>query len=268
METTLEETKATSFINERRSRILEALRRKNIVKVSELSREFGVSVVSIRRDLQELEEMGLLKRIQGGAINIYPNNLTPPLAQRMEQNNEKKERIGKLAAALVRPNDRLIIDSGTTTLQVAKSIAKRMNELQSLSVITGFLPVVRELGNCVGVHMIVLGGIYLSGYDLVVGPQTIEQLKGLHADKMFLGTDGLTFQQGLTTANVLEAEVARAMVRASTEVIVVTDSSKIGVMGLATIMPIDLIHVLVTDTNAPPDFVASLKERGVEVLLA
>lgn len=85
---------------------------------------------------------------------------------------------------------------------------------------------------------------------------------------MFLGTDGLTFQQGLTTANVLEAEVARAMVRASNEVIVVTDSSKIGVMGLATIMPVDLIHVLVTDTDAPTDFVTSLQERGVDVLLA
>ncbi len=268
MEAIFDETKPPPFVNERRSRILEELRRKNIVKVSELSQKFGVSVVSIRRDLQELEEMGLLKRVQGGAINLHPNNLTPPLAQRMQQNNEKKERIGQLAASLVQPNDRLIIDSGTTTLQVAKHIAKRMNELQSLSVITSFLPVVRELGNCAGVHMIVLGGIYLPGYDLVVGPQTIEQLKGLHAEKMFLGTDGLTFQQGLTTANVLEAEVARAMVRASSEVIVVTDSSKIGAIGLATIMPVDQIHVLVTDMDAPPNFVASLQERGVDVRLA
>jgi len=245
---------------ERRSRILEELKRNNLVRVVELSKQFGVSTVSIRRDLQELEEMGLLKRIAGGAVNILPNNLTPPLAQRMNQNNEKKERIGKAAASL-------IIDSGTTTIQVAKSVASRIDELQSLSVITGFLPVVRELGSCKGVHMILLGGIYLAEYDLVVGPQTIEQLRGLHADKMFLGTDGLTFQQGLTTANVLEAEVARAMVRAASEVIVVTDSSKIGVIGLATIMPVEMMHVLITDMDAPPEFVASLQERGVDVIL-
>jgi len=252
---------------ERRSRILEELKRNNLVRVVELSRQFCVSTVSIRRDLQELEEMGLLKRIAGGAVNIFPNNLTPPLAQRMNQNNGKKERIGKAAASLVKPNDRLIIDSGTTTLQVAKSVASRINELQILSVITGFLPVVWELGSCKGVHMILLGGIYLAEYNLVVGPQTIEQLRGLHADKMFLGTDGLTFQQGLTTANVLEAEVARAMVRAASEVIVVTDSSKIGVIGLATIMPVEMMHVLITDMDAPPEFVASLQERGVDVIL-
>lgn len=252
---------------ERRSRILEELKRNNLVRVVELSKRFGISTVSIRRDLQELEEMGLLKRIAGGAVNILPNNLTPPLAQRMNQNNERKERIGKAAAKLVKPNDRLIIDSGTTTLQVAKSIASRIDELQSLSVITGFLPVVRELGSCKGVHMILLGGIYLAEYDLVVGPQTVEQLRGLHVDKMFLGTDGLTFQQGLTTANVLEAEVARAMVRAASEVVVVTDSSKIGVIGLATIMPVEMMHVLVMDMDAPPGFVASLQERSVDVIL-
>ncbi len=258
----------TSQANERRSRILEELKRMNLVRVSELSKKFGVSSVSIRRDLQELEEMGLLKRIQGGAINVLLNNLTPPLAQRMEFSNEKKERIGRVAASLVKPGDRLIIDSGTTTLRVAKCIANRMSEIQSLSIITGFLPIVRELGHWSGVHLILLGGIYLPEYDLVVGPPAIEQLKGLHAEKMFLGTDGLTLQQGLTTANLLEAEVARAMVRAADKVIVVTDSSKIGMIGLATIMPIDRIHTLITDTDAPSDFVTMLQDQGVEVILA
>ncbi len=258
----------TSQIKERRSRILEELKRKNIVRVTELSEKFRVSSVSIRRDLQELEEMGLLKRIQGGAVNAFLNNLTPPLAQRMEINNEKKDRIGRVAASLVKHGDRLIIDSGTTTLRVAKYITGRIAEIQSLTIITGFLPIVRELGHLGGVHMILLGGIYLPEYDLVVGPPTIEQLKGLHAEKMFLGTDGLTLQKGLTTANLLEAEVARAMVRAADKVIVVTDSSKIGMIGLATIMPIDRIHTLITDTDAPSDFVTMLQDQGVEVILA
>ena len=116
-------------------------------------------------------------------------------------------------------------------------------------------------------HFILLGGIYLPGYDLVVGPQTVRQLQSLHADKMFLGTDGFTFQQGLTTANVLEAEVARAMVQASDEIIVVTDSSKIGVIGLATIMPVNMINKVITDHEAPMEFVRGLEEQGVEVIL-
>jgi DeoR/GlpR family transcriptional regulator of sugar metabolism len=112
-----------------------------------------------------------------------------------------------------------------------------------------------------------LGGVYLPNYDLVIGPQTIDNLKNLHADKLFLGTDGLTFTQGITTANVLEAEVDRAMVNASSEVIVVADSSKIGVIGLATILPLAEIDKLVTDSDAPQDFVRELREQGVEVIL-
>jgi DeoR/GlpR family transcriptional regulator of sugar metabolism len=102
----------------------------------------------------------------------------------------------------------------------------------------------------------------------VVGPQAIEALKGLHADKMFLGADGLTFSNGVTTANVLEAEVDRALVQSASRVIVVADSSKIGVIGLITIMPLDKISTLVTDEKAPRDFVDALRAQGVEVIIA
>jgi DeoR/GlpR family transcriptional regulator of sugar metabolism len=253
--------------NERRSSILAELSQYQLVRVVDLSDRLGVSEVSIRRDLQILEERGLLKRVHGGAVNIPADNLTPPLVQRMNQNSEAKERIGRMAASLVQSSEKLIIDSGTTTLRVAKYIAAEMRRMRSLSVITGFLPIVRELGVRPEIHFILLGGIYLSDYDLVVGPQTVRQLQGLHVDKMFLGTDGFTFQQGLTTANVLEAEVARAMVQASDEIIVVTDSSKIGVIGLATIMPVNMINKVITDSEAPKEFVRGLEEQGVEVIL-
>ena len=163
--------------------------------------------------------------------------------------------------------DRLIIDSGTTPLQVARHIPPELLASGNLTVITASLPIARELGSHPGVHLILLGGVYLSAYDLVIGPQTIDNLRNLHADKLFLGTDGLTFTQGITTANVLEAEVDRAMVHASSEVIVVSDSSKIGVIGLVTIMPLTEIDKLVTDLDAPRDFVEELHEQGVEVTL-
>ena len=261
-----------SITEKRRSSIIEELRRHQMVKVSELSNRFGVSEVSIRRDMRYLEALGVLKRVHGGAISVAnrpiagPTMADPAMAG-TDLRTEQKQRIGRAAAAMVAPGDRLILDSGTTTMQVAAHLSNNLLADGNLTVITASLSIVRQLGAHKGLHLIVLGGIYFPDYELMVGPQTIETLKSLHADKMFLGTDGLTFSQGITTANVLEAEVDRAMVRAATEVIVVADSSKIGGIGLATIMPLSGIHKLITDTDAPADFVGALREQGIEVIL-
>ena len=257
----------TPVSDKRRSEILEYLSHSSTVKVADLSDSLGVSEVSIRRDLQRLEELGLLKRVHGGAVSTSQELHGSAISNRFQRNHEKKERIGRAAAELVCPGERLILDSGSTTVHVARGICSYLPNTGNLTIMTASLPVVREAGNCPGVHLILLGGIYLPGYEILVGPQTIEQLKGLHADKMFVGTDGITHSHGLTTANVLEAEVDRAMVSAATEVIVVSDSSKIGLIGLVTILPLANIHKLITDSEAPPDFVASLREMGIEVIL-
>lgn len=257
----------TSVAEQRRSLILTELGRTQSLKVAELSDHLGISEVSIRRDLQILEDLGLLKRVHGGAIAIPDQIAGEALSARWYQNLEKKERIGQAAAQMVQRGNRLIIDSGTTPLQVARHLPPELLALGNLTVITASLPIGREVGSHPGIHLILLGGVYLPAYDLVVGPQTIDNLKNLHADKLFLGTDGLTLTQGITTANVLEAEVDRAMVNASSEVIVVSDSSKIGVIGLVTIMPLTRIDKLVTDSDAPPGFVEELRRQGVEVNL-
>jgi DeoR/GlpR family transcriptional regulator of sugar metabolism len=126
---------------------------------------------------------------------------------------------------------------------------------------------VQELGGWNGIHLLLLGGLYLPTSKVVAGPQTLENLEGIHADKMFLGADGVTLSGGITTSNVLEAEVDRKMVSVAEEVILVTDSSKIGEKGLISIVPLDRIHKMVTDTGAPPEFVARLREMGIEVIL-
>ena len=256
-----------SITEKRRSSIIEELRRHEVVKVSELSNRFGVSEVSIRRDMRYLEKLGALKRVHGGAISVANRPVAGSTMAGTELRTEQKQRIGRAAAAMVTPGDRLILDSGTTTMQVAAHLSNNLLADGNLTVITASLSIVRQLGAHKGLHLIVLGGIYFPDYELMVGPQTIETLKSLHADKMFLGTDGLTFSQGITTANVLEAEVDRAMVRAATEVIVVADSSKIGVVGLTPIVPLTKIHKLITDSDASPDFVAALREQGIEVVL-
>jgi len=255
-----------TFTSKRRSIILEELSRNRSVRVADLSISQGVSEVSIRRDLQILEEQGLLKRVHGGAVSLE-SAYTTPLALHMDAQREKKERIGRAASAMVSRDESLIFDSGSTPLQVARSLDKELLNSGNLTAVTAHLPIVRQLGQWPGVHLILLGGIYVPAYEVLVGPQTIDQLKDLHVDKMFLGTDGMTLSHGFTTANVLEAEVDRAMVQAATEVIVVSDSSKIGTIGLATIMPVSGIDKLITDTDAPPDFVAALRDLGIEVIL-
>jgi DeoR family fructose operon transcriptional repressor len=254
--------------DERRTLILEHLARDQMVKVAELSDRFDVSEVSIRRDLDRLDRLGLLKRVHGGAVAIPSAALGQPHVTKMRHHVDEKERIGRAAAQMIHDGDRLIFDSGTTVLQIARSISGDLLNAGHLTVITGSLPIVQELGPWKGVHLIVLGGIYLPDYEMIVGPQTIEHLNGLHADRVFLGTDGLTFSHGVTTANLLEAEVDRSMVEAASEVIVVADSSKIGVIGLTTILPVTNIDKLITDDKAPADFLAALREQGVEVILA
>lgn len=253
---------------QRRAQIIAELKRVQRLRVADLSNSLGVSEVSVRRDLQILEDLGLLKRVHGGALVVEDQIGSDELSTRWYRNLEKKERIGRAAAKLVQRGDHLLVDSGTTTLQVVRNLPQELLASGDLSVITASLPIVREVGGYSGVHLILLGGVYMRAYDLVAGPQTIENLKNLHADKLFLGTDGLTLTQGITTANVLEAEVDRAMVNASTETIVVSDSSKVGVIGLATIMALSRINKLVIDSDAPPDFVEVLRGQGVEVMLA
>ncbi|MGC8787865.1 MAG: DeoR/GlpR family DNA-binding transcription regulator [Anaerolineae bacterium] len=252
--------------NEKRKlAILEELANAHRVLVSDLSQKFGVSEVSIRRDLEELEARGLLRRVWGGAVSVPQTILEWSFNEKMMMHKEQKERIGRAAAALVKDGDVIIMDSGTTVVHVARHISRDILTSGHLTVITSSLPIVRELGCWKGVHLILLGGIYLPQQEVVAGPQSIACLSGLHADKMFLGAGGLSLEVGATTATVLDAEVDRACVKASDQVIAVIDSSKIGRKGLATVVPLTDIDILITDDGAPPDFVAQVTALGVEV---
>ena len=253
--------------SQRRSLIVDAIKRTDILKVSELSQLFGVTMVTIRRDLDILEKNGKLKRIHGGAVSVDPYDKSKLFGSQDHETELIKERIGQAAAELISKSDKIIIDSGSTPLRVVNNISYNLLNNGSLTIITNSLPVCHSLRFEKGVNLIILGGLYLADYQLVVGPRTIDHLKTLNADKVFLGTDGLTFSQGVTTANVLEAEVSQEMVKVANQVIVVSDSSKIGQKGLASMVPLTEIHMLITDRNAPDDFVKQLREYGVEVIL-
>lgn len=250
----------------RRAAILAELAQNREVKVASLSERFGVSEVMIRRDLERLERNGFLKRIRGGAIALPRAIVGEVNASDFRDHAGEKERIGAAAAALVRPGDHIILDSGTTVLQLARHLQGDLLNRGNLTVVTNSLHIVRELGPWAGVQMLLLGGIYLPQYDIVVGPKTVSSLRELCVDKTFLGAKGLTLERGITTSNVLEAEADRAAVEAAQEVVLLADSSKFGVDSLVNLTSLDKIHKVITDVNAPPSMVAALEERGIEVI--
>jgi DeoR/GlpR family transcriptional regulator of sugar metabolism len=246
---------------------MDELARQRVIRIADLSSQFSVSEVSIRRDLERLERLGMLKRVHGGAVMPPATAVAFPSSTTAAKTLPAKERIGRAAAQMIKAGDRVIFDSGTTVLQVARHLTGDLLTSGNLTVITSSLPVIYELGAWKSVHLLLLGGIYLPDWQVTVGPQTIANLATLHADKLFLGADGLTHSHGVTTANVLEAEVDRAMIKAADEVILVADSSKIGGIGLTTILPLDRVHKLITDDAAPPAFISALRDAGVDVLL-
>jgi len=252
----------------RRMAVLEIARDDSMVRVSELSQRLGVSQVSIRRDLEKLVEYGLLKRVHGGAVAVQQEDVSEFYGQKLVLHQEEKRRIARAALSLIRPHDRIILDSGTTVLNLAQEIAQHANDLKRLTVITAAWSVFRELASVRDITLIILGGIYLPDSQTLVGPQTVAGLHNLHVDRLFLGADGLSLLSGVTTSNMLEAEVSRAMVRAADLVTVLTDSSKIDNVGFTSIVPISQIHQLITDEGVPADFVDALREQGVEVILA
>ncbi len=252
---------------ERRSQIAQMVVEKGRVLVSDLVIQFDVTETSIRRDLSLLEASHRLKRIHGGAIPVPGSSRTDSFAEKIAFHIRAKERIGKAAAALIRPKDVVIFDSGTTTLQAIRHVPAPLRESGLITLVTNSMPVAQEVLAWPSPNLTILGGLYLPDYQATVGPQTLGQLRELTADKVFLGADGLTLTSGPTTANILMAEVDRMMAEHARQVILVVDSSKMGRVGFVPIKPLSGIHTLLTDADAPEELVRSIRALGTEVVL-
>lgn len=252
---------------ERRSLIAQMVMENGVVFLTELVDKFQITETSIRRDLTLLENAGRLKRIHGGAVTASGNVRSDSFSEKMQLHNAAKQRIGKAAAELIRPHDVLLFDSGTTTLEIVKQISPELKQGTSITLVTNSLPISQEVLAWPSPNLIVLGGIYLPDYQATAGPQTLQQLNELTADCVFLGTDGLTLTGGVTTANILMAEVDRLMVDRSRKVVLVTDSSKFGRIGFVPAASLNRFQMIITDTEAPPELVSSIRDLGVDVKL-
>jgi DeoR/GlpR family transcriptional regulator of sugar metabolism len=250
--------------NKRRKAILEALAGKQSVRVAELSSQLGVSEVSIRRDLGYLQNAGLLHRSRGTAeaarqLSVFEGRLLHASAV--------KRAIGKAAAALVKPGSTIFLDSGTTVLQIAEQLPETLLNAGGLTIITRSLTIAAELRKRRQVRLILLGGVYAPDFDDFVGSAVERALEEIHADILFVGTDGVTAERGFTTDNILEAGLYRKIITCADRVVAVTDSTKIGVGKVQSILPFDAIHAFITDSAAPQGFVGSLRDRGIEVII-
>jgi DeoR family transcriptional regulator of aga operon len=253
--------------SERRSRILDLLNEGGRVRVTDLVAALGVTDTSIRRDLSILETEGKLRRVHGGAVPLPADPRAERYGEKLSLRLAEKRRIGAAAAEMVEPGDILFIDSGTTTQQVIASISGPLRAGGMLTIVTNSLPLVGELRTWPAPNAILLGGYYLPDYQATVGPQAVEQLSRISADKVFLGADGLTVEEGLTTGHVLMADLDRLMAERARQVILTADSSKLGRAGLVRVIGVRQIHVVITDHEAPPAIVEAIRAEGVEVRL-
>jgi DeoR family transcriptional regulator of aga operon len=249
---------------ERRRAVLEIVNRQGRVVISELSRHFQVSPVTARADIAALSKRDLLVRSHGGAIKKAELSVDFPLEVKASQHHDEKVRIGIAAAALVREGQTALLDSGTTTLEVARAIRNR--KLSRLTIITNSLAIAWELCAVNEINLIMIGGILRGISRSFAGPQALKMLVDLRVDHFFLGVDGLEPEIGPSTPDILEAELNAAMIRAAREVSVVTDSSKIGRSSFSLIAPIASVHRIITDERISPEHLASLKGRGIEVI--
>ena len=252
------------LVEERRRLIVELLEKQERATVEELVDRFGVSAVTIRGDLDRLAELGALVRSHGGALKRLQQR-DVPIAVKETLHHSEKVRIGYAAAQLIRDGETIILDSGTTTAEIARQL--KFLELKSLTVVTNGLNIAMELANLPYIRVIMLGGLLRQMSYSTVGPQAEQTLRGLYADRLFLGVDGLDLVGGLTTPDLLEAQLNALMIRVSREVTTVADSSKFQRRSLSLISSVSDLHRVITDDKADPQVVNSLRAQNIDVLV-
>ena len=253
-----------AMLQQRRQEILEKVRTQRMVKVLDLVKEYGVSVETIRRDLEYLESAGLLRRVYGGAVAHGLYGQEPTYSYREMVNYREKAAIGIKAAQLIEDGDTVIFDVGTTCLEVARNLKNK----KDLTIITNATLIAHEMlrqNNC---RVILLGGEMRAGELSVSGYIADRNLKDFYANKMIMGVGGVTVERGYTDYHLQEANTRRCMIEQSDLVIAVADYSKIGVTAMNFVCDISRVEKLVTDWSTPEPVLRAFRDKGVEVIVA
>ncbi len=248
---------------ERRDEITRLVAENGRVTVKELTQMYNVSAVTIRNDLNFLQEKGLLHRAYGGALRWDTVSFDTAIKEKEKLHSEEKQKIGKAASKLINDGDSIIIDSGTTTMEIAKNIHGK----KDLTVMTNAINIATDLAGISGITLMLTGGTLRETSFSLVGPQAEEILQEFYFDKVFLGVDGFDMEYGLTTPNFLEAQLNRLMVKRSRETIVVLDSSKFGRRSLSLIVKPNDIDIVITDSNVSDKYKRGIEDMDIELII-
>jgi DeoR/GlpR family transcriptional regulator of sugar metabolism len=247
----------------RHGMIIELVQEKGEVSVAELSASIGVSSMTIRRDLETLESEGALQRVHGGAIIDASRSYILPYSVRTQRNKDAKERIGAAAATLLQDREAVILDAGTTTLEVARALRGRRN----LTVVTLSLQVANLLVKNRGIRLIMTGGTVVPGEQSMVGDFAENAFSNVRCDTFVMGVGGICLESGCTDFSLDDARVKRAALARAQRCIVVADSSKLGKVCFAQICPLGRLDVLVTDSGVSEESLSRFAEERVEVVV-
>jgi len=245
------------LVDERRQTILQLIEKKGFVSLTQLIEHVGASDSTIRRDLEVLDGSGQIRRTRGGAT--YVGESLTSFDVRRTKARDQKERIAEAAAAFVETGETVILDGGTTTLEVARQLAGR-----SLQVVTNSIPIVNALVNSKETELIVIGGFLYPKTGVNLGPIAVESLKSIHARRLFISVGGIT-AASLFNSNALLVETERQMIESAEEVIVVSDSSKLGHSALAQLCPLQIVDRLIVDAGITDEWREIIEQANVEL---
>jgi DeoR/GlpR family transcriptional regulator of sugar metabolism len=248
---------------DRLARLRELIRQSGVIRVDALCRQLAVSPATVRRDLDQLEQAGTIRRVHGGAVSVESRLEEPLFDNKTSIAAREKHRIAEAALGLLSSGDTVYLDGGSTVLELARLLCDRTN----ITVVTNSLRAATELAGR-GPRLILIGGELRRLSQTAVGPLTRHALEGLHLDKAFMGTIGLTLKEGLTTTEPSEAFTKELVMEHAREVILLADSSKAGKVSFVRSGSLDKVHTVITDTRINRKFARELTKKGIKVVRA
>lgn len=239
------------------------IRDRGVIRVEDLCRQLKVSAATVRRDLDQLERSGAIRRVHGGAVSLDSRLDEPVFADKTSLAAREKRRIAEAALTFIEPGDTIYLDGGSTVLELARLLRERAN----LTLVTNSLQAAQELAGQ-GPRLILIGGELRRLSQTLVGPLTRLMLQDLHLDKAFMGTIGFSLKEGLTTTDPGEAFTKELVMEQARRVIVLADSSKAGKVAFARAGRWENVHTLVTDKQVDKSFVKEFNKKGIKLLRA
>jgi len=253
-----------SIKSERQDQILDIIKQNSRMTLAEISENFGVSEITIRRDVKMLEDLGIVRRAHGGVVYYAEPETEAPVVRRQLINSSAKQQIAKQAAALINDGDSIFLGSGST----ASYVAQYLKGHDRLTITTNAVTVIQELASVTSINLIVLGGLLRPSELSMIGHITEQALREVRVDKVFVGMRGIDMVAGLTSDYLPEVMTDRAIMDMSAKVIILADSTKLGQIASGYVAPIERMTTLITDSKADSDMIAQIRAKGIEVILA